>query len=81
MNIHIFYHGTVTWGSSAEEPSKDMMAQNGINFKKSIFTASGLFMSISKSKNMNRAKSLEDLFFSIKQRFRKDAAPSDINPT
>lgn len=58
------------------------MAQNGINFKKSIFTASGLFMSISKAKkkNMGRVKSPEELFFPIKQRFRKDAAPSNINP-
>lgn len=58
------------------------MAQNGINFKKSIFTASGLFMSISKAKkrNTSRVKSLEEPFFPVKQRFRKDAAPSNINP-
>lgn len=53
------------------------MAQNGINFKKSIFTASGLFMSISKAKkrNTSRVKSLEEPFFPIKQRFRKDTGP------
>lgn len=58
------------------------MAQNWINFKKSIFTASGLFTSISKAKkrNTSRVKSLEEPFFPIKQRFRKDAAPSNINP-
>ena len=58
------------------------MAQNGINFKKSIFTASGLFLSISKAKkrNMSRVKSLEELFFPIKQRFRKDTTPSNIIP-
>lgn len=39
-------------------------------------------MSISKAKkrNMSRVKSLEELFFPMKQRFRKDPAPLNINP-
>lgn len=82
MNIHISYLCTVTWGWSAKEPEKTWWLRMELTFKKSISTASGLFMSISKAKkrNISRVKSLEKLFFPIKQRFGKGTVPSNINP-